>query len=49
PAADVQKIMAAQATRTQRLAAADSVLFNDGISLAELATHVQALGLQFGL
>ena len=49
PAADVQKIMDAQAVRPQRLAAADSVLFNDGISLLELATQVQAIGLQFGL
>jgi dephospho-CoA kinase len=49
PAAEVQKIMAAQASRQQRLAAADSVLFNDGISLSALATHVQAIALQFGL
>jgi dephospho-CoA kinase len=49
PAAEVQKIMAAQASRQQRLSAADCVLFNDGLSLPELATQVQAMGLQFGL
>ncbi len=49
PAAEVQKIMDAQASRPQRLAAADIVLHNDGISLAELAHEVQQLSLQFGL
>jgi dephospho-CoA kinase len=48
-APEVEKIIAAQASRRQRLAAADIVLFNDGISLPELATQVQAIGLQFGL
>ena len=49
PAADVQKIMDAQASRPQRLSAADSVLHNDGVSLPELARQVQQIGLQFGL
>jgi dephospho-CoA kinase len=48
-AADIQTIMDAQASRRQRLAAADIVLFNDGISLPDLAAGVQAIGLQFGL
>jgi dephospho-CoA kinase len=48
-ASEVQKIIAAQATRQQRLSAADSVVYNDGISLPELATQVQTIGLQFGL
>lgn len=48
-AAEVQKIMAVQASRTQRLAGADLVLFNDGISMAELAKQVREVGLQFGL
>jgi dephospho-CoA kinase len=48
-AADVQKIMDAQASRQQRLSAADIVLHNDGVSLPELARQVQQIGLQFGL
>ena len=48
-APEVVKIMAAQASRRQRLAAADLVLFNDGISLAELAAQVREVGLQLGL
>ena len=48
-APDVQKIIAAQAPRTRRLAAADIVLVNDGISLQELASQVHEIGLQFGL
>lgn len=49
PEAEVQKIMAVQASRAQRLAAADLVLFNDGMFLAELAKQVREIGLQFGL
>lgn len=48
-APEIQKIMDAQASRHARLAAADFVLFNDGISLPDLAAQVQAMGLQFGL
>lgn len=47
--AEVQAIMAAQASRTQRLQAADAVLFNDGISMDALALQVQQMGRQFGL
>jgi dephospho-CoA kinase len=48
-AAEVEKIMAAQASRKTRLCAADAVLFNDGITLDVLAQHVQEIGTQFGL
>lgn len=48
-AAEVEKIMAAQATRESRLCAADFVLFNDSITLDILAQHVQEIGSQFGL
>ena len=47
--ADVERIIATQASRTQRLAAADLVLMNDGISLPELAAQVAQIGRQFGL
>jgi dephospho-CoA kinase len=48
-ATNVKKILAAQATREDRLSAADLVLFNDGITLDALAKHVQEIGAQFGL
>ncbi|MFZ3219343.1 MAG: dephospho-CoA kinase [Rhodoferax sp.] len=47
--AEVRKILAAQASRAQRLAAADMVVFNDGITMDELAQQVQEIGPQFGL
>ena len=47
--AEVRKILAAQASRAQRLAAADMVVFNDGITMSELALQVQEIGPQFGL
>jgi dephospho-CoA kinase len=40
---DVRAIMAAQASRAQRLACADIVLFNDGLSLEQLRQEVQNL------
>ena len=46
---EVEKIIAAQATRAQRLGAADVVIFNDGIFLDELALQVQQIAGQFGL
>jgi dephospho-CoA kinase len=46
---EVEKIMAVQATRQRRLSAADSIIFNDTLSLPELATEVQQLGTRFGL
>ena len=42
-------IIAAQATRAQRLAAADLVIFNDRISLAELQAEVEQAAKSFGL
>jgi dephospho-CoA kinase len=48
-AEEVQKIMANQASRQRRLAAADLVLCNDEISLNKLATLVNGIGQQFGL
>jgi dephospho-CoA kinase len=39
----VRNIIAAQATRNQKLAAADWVIYNDTLSLEELRTQVQAL------
>lgn len=46
---EVRRIVAAQATRKQRLASADLVVFNDGISLDHLAQQVREIGTQFGL
>jgi dephospho-CoA kinase len=41
----VQNIIRAQATRAQRLAAADITLFNEGLDLVQLETAVDALTL----
>ncbi|MBX3631628.1 MAG: dephospho-CoA kinase [Simplicispira sp.] len=49
PRAHVQGIMDAQASRTERLRAADAVLFNDGLSLAALEAQVRSLARSFGL
>ena len=46
---EVEKIMAVQATRQRRLSAADSIIFNDTLSLPELATEVHQMGARFGL
>lgn len=46
---DVERILAAQASREQRLHAADAVLYNDGLDLPALARLVQQIGKQFGL
>lgn len=46
---EVEKIIAAQATRAQRLGAADVVFFNDRIFLDELALQVRQIAGQFGL
>jgi len=39
----VSAIMTAQASRRQRLAAADAVIYNDGLSLTGLEAEVAAL------
>ncbi len=49
PRADIEKIIASQASRERRLGAADSVLFNETLSLAELAEEVRQLAWRFGL
>jgi dephospho-CoA kinase len=46
---EVRKVAAAQATRKQRLASADLVVFNDGITLDHLTQQVREIGTQFGL
>ena len=45
----VEKIIATQATRQARLRAADVVLFNDGLNLAQLGHKVQQMAQRFGL
>lgn len=49
PDAEIRAIIAAQATRRARLAAADHVLCNEGITLAELEDLVRQSSLRFGL
>jgi dephospho-CoA kinase len=49
PADQIQAIIRAQASRAQRLAAADVVLCNDGISLPALAALVRQAATRFGL
>jgi dephospho-CoA kinase len=46
---DAVKILAAQAPRGQRLAAADAVLFNDGFAIAHVQELVREMAPQFGL
>jgi dephospho-CoA kinase len=48
-AAAAEAIIAAQATRAQRLAAADAVIYNEGISLTQLQAEVAAVARGFGL
>lgn len=45
----VEKIIAAQASRAQRLAAADICLYNDNLSLEALGLQVTQLARRFGL
>lgn len=45
----VEKVMAEQATRAQRLAAADLCIYNDGMSLQALNLMVRQLAKRFGL
>ena len=48
-APEVERIIAAQAGRLQRLAAADWILYNDAIDHDELARQVQQIATRFGL
>ena len=43
----VHAVIAQQASRTARRAAADAVIFNDGLTLAELAVEVRTLWLEW--
>ncbi len=47
--AAVEAIIAAQSSRLRRLKAADSVIFNDGLSLEGLSAEVMALAARFKL
>lgn len=49
PPDEVDRIMAQQATRAQRLACADLVIFNQGLSLQQLDTQVCQAARHFGL
>jgi len=46
---DIERIMATQSNRQQRLAAADVVIFNQGLSLDELTGQVAQISPRFGL
>lgn len=48
-AEEIDRIMALQASRAQRLACADQVIFNQGLSLAELEAQVAQVAADFGL
>jgi dephospho-CoA kinase len=45
----IEQIIAAQASRIQRLGAADTVIFNVNLSLAQLADEVHQMSHRFGL
>lgn len=45
----VRQIIQAQASRAQRLAVADAVIFNDGLTLAQLQQEVHQAARNFGL
>ena len=47
--ADVDRIISQQASRQQRLACADAVIFNEGIDLAQLEHLVHEMMTRFGL
>ena len=49
PRAAIESILAAQATRAARRAAADAVLYNDGLSLPALQAQVDVIARRFGL
>jgi dephospho-CoA kinase len=48
-AEEVRAILAAQASRAARLAAADAVIFNDGLTLQALRAEVEQVAATFGL
>ena len=46
---EIRKIMSSQASRAQRLSAADLVIYNDGLTLDALALEVRQIAALFGL
>ena len=48
-AAEVERIMAQQASRAQRLACADGVIFNQGLNLDDLEAQITQVAADFGL
>jgi dephospho-CoA kinase len=46
---EIERIMAQQASRAQRLACADAVIYNDGIDLVQLQLVVHEMMARFGL
>jgi dephospho-CoA kinase len=48
-AQEIDRIIALQASRAQRLACADQVIFNQGLSLSELEAEVAQVAADFGL
>jgi dephospho-CoA kinase len=46
---EIEAIMAQQASRAQRLACADAVIYNDGLGLDQLQTAVREMMARFGL
>jgi dephospho-CoA kinase len=48
-AEEIDRIVTLQATRAQRLACADVVIFNQGLSLVELEALVTQVAADFGL
>jgi dephospho-CoA kinase len=49
PPEAVERVIAQQATRAQRLAAADATLFNEGLPLEQLEAQVEQVWQHFGL
>jgi dephospho-CoA kinase len=46
---EIEKIIMSQTARARRLGAADSIIFNVGLSLDELAAEVLQISPRFGL
>ena len=46
---EIRKILSAQSSRSQRLQAADTVIFNEGKDLLAIERELEILALQFGL
>ena len=46
---EIERILSQQASREQRLASADAVIYNDGIDLAQLQRLAQEMMARFAL